>query len=93
MSLLPEISKNCSDRSLHNEDGTVPEMELLYRESVASLGAPNSSGSGPYKLFLLRSKSVRLIGSLGIGPLNWLELRSIADALISSNLGDREPLI
>ena len=50
-------------------------------------------GSGPYKLFLLRSKIVRLIGSLGIGPLNWLELRSIADALISSNLGDREPLI
>jgi len=75
VSLLPERSKNLRNRNLHNEDGIVPEIKLSYRKSVPSLGAPKSSGSGPYKLFLLRSKSVRFIGSLGIGPLNWLELK------------------
>jgi hypothetical protein len=71
----------------------LPEMELSNRTSVTRLGAPKYNGSGPRKLFLLRSKSVRLMGSLGIVPLNWLELRSITCALMNYIVDGKEPLI
>ena len=41
---------------------------------MASPGAPKSNGRLD-NLFPLRSKSVRLTGSLGVGPLKLLELR------------------
>lgn len=83
-SLFLEKSNKSSDLSLHKEEGMVLAMELSNRISILSPGAPKSNGSGPMKLFLLRYKSVRLMGNLGIGPLSWLELRSIAVALINS---------
>jgi hypothetical protein len=54
----------------------VPEIELLKRSSVLSIGAPISDGSVPDILFSERSKEPRLFGSLGIGPTSWLELMS-----------------
>ena len=49
--LFPDRSNNCNDRNLQKEDGMAPEIILLYRRSVSSLGAPKSNGSGPTKLF------------------------------------------
>lgn len=92
-SLFLEISNSSNDLILQKEEGMVPDMELSNKTSFIRFGVPKSSGSGPYSLFLLRSKSLRLIGSLGIVPLNWLEPRSIAVAPINSIVDGREPLI
>ena len=82
--LFLDRANDRSDRNLHKEDGMAPEIMLLYRRSVLSPDAPKSNGNGPTKLFLLISRLDRFVGSLGIGPVIRLELKSIAIPLINS---------
>ena len=91
--LFLDRSSSCSDCNLHKEDGMAPEIMLSYRTSFSSSGAPKSDGSGPITLFPLRSKLVRLMGSFGIGPSSWLELKSILTPLINSIVDGRTPEI
>jgi len=42
---------------------------------VSKFGAPNSNGKCPDKKFMETSNTLRLLGSNGIWPLSWFELK------------------